>query len=587
MRKNVLTKALAFALCAAAAVPTVACGGGAKGEAIDPNKTQIRVYHVTAGYGDKWVNELKENFQDLVKEVSFEEGKTGVQILISGDQTTTRNADRWRNEPVDVIFTENPEEFYAMMSTGVLDPIDDIMEAPKADDDTLLEQLTELYAMDNSQTVASKMTAQQIDAYTYEGHYYGIPHYAGHYGMIYNIDLFEEKGLYLAAEPDEETGDILISDTNPVKGLGPDGRTGVIDGVDYSADDGLPRTYDEFFDLMFEINQKSIDPICWSGHWKNTYTTMPVEALVANHMGAEQMNLNYTFDSSKTASGMAEELVVFDAQGNIVWEDEAAGIPMTESVVITEDNGYELSRQVGKYYAFKFYEKLFSTADHFNEADGFGGTSHTEMEQKFLENGKRGIRQNAILLDGVWWQMEADPVFESMTKDDEKWSKENRRFGWMPMPHATEEQAEKFANGEQNTVFLDFLNAVACLKAGLPEGTKNAAKALLRYAYTDKALTDFTYTTGTTIGVDYLDAVDYSKLTHYETTLLNYIKKSDYVCEVSSARVYNSNMKTLHGGSAWYGSANYFYEAFYSGDDTAEDYFKAHQVTYKGIAWVN
>ena len=576
MRKNILTRALAISLCAFAAVPAVACGGGSQGEAIDHTRTQIRMYHYNAGYGDKWPYELKENFEALMADVSFEEGKKGVQVLISGDMVE-RTADRWRAEPYDVLFLENPYEFYGMMKTGVVEPLDEIMETPSATDANLQNVLMSIHTSDGNQKIAEKMTQQQRDAYTYDGHYYAIPHYAGHYGIIYNIDLFDQYGLYLAAEPDEDTGDILISTTNPTKSVGPDGKTGVIDGVDYSADDGLPRTYDEFFDLCFEIDQKGIDPVCWPGYYANHHLTEFLENLMANHEGAEQMNLNFTFD------GTASNLIKFDNSGNIMYNDD--GTPMVESLEITEDKGYELARQEGKYYAMKFIERLLTNKDYYNEADGLGGTSHVEMQQKFLENGKLGIRQNAMLVDGVWWQMEADAVFERMTREDEKWAKENRRFGWMPLPQATEEEAEAIANGTKNTVYMDYLNAVACVKSGLTEPARNASMAFLKYAYSDEALANFTYTTGTTIGVEYLDVIDYDKLTHYEQTLMNYIKKSDFVSRFSDSEKLASNMKNFAGLTMYASTEPQIFIAMTQNSMSAENYFKGHQNAYKGLAW--
>ena len=577
MRKNALTKALALALCAVSAVPAVACGGSS-GEAIDHTKTQVRVYHYNAGYGDKWPQELKTNFEALMADVSFEEGKMGVQVLISGDMVG-RTADRWRAEPYDVMFLEGPEEFYGMMKTGVLESLDPIMTTPNATDANLQSVLTDLHNSDNGQNIADKMTQQQRDAYTYEGNYYGIPHYAGHYGLIYNIDLFDQYGLYLAAEEDEETGDILISATNPTKSVGPDGKTGVIDGIDYSADDGLPRTYEEFFDLCFEINQKSIDPICWTGYYSHQHLHLFLDNLIANHEGADQMNLNYTYN------GTAEDLIVLDGNGDIVYEDDGV-TPKVESLDINSQNAYELARQEGRYYGMSFIAEILENTDYYNEADGEGGTSHVEMQQKFLENGKLGLRQNAMLVDGCWWQMEADAVFERMAREDEKWAKENRKFGWMPLPQATEEDAEAIANGTKKSVYMDYLRAVACVHSGLSDPVKAASLAFLKYAYTDEALANFTYTTGTTIGVDYLDVLDYDKLNHYETTLIDYIKKSDFVCQVSGNEYYASNIKMLVPSNAWCSDTQTdMLIAVKQNGMSAKDYFKGHQTGYKGLAW--
>ena len=206
-------------------------------------------------------------------------------------------------------------------------------------------------------------------------------------------------------------------------------------------------------------------------------------------------------------------------------------------------------------------------------------------QQFFLENGSLGARESAMLADGTWWQMEADAVFEDMERNDVKYSKENRKFGWLPLPQATEAEAAKIVSGEKNLTFSDYLHAVSCVKAGLPEGTKKAALAFLQYAYTDKALTDFTYTTGTTIGVDYLDQIDRSKLNYYTASLINYLDKADIIHQVSATSRFQRNQSSFIPTKI-YGSASYvdILTGTWEGKLSTLTYFKGHISSYKGIA---
>ncbi|MBQ9713958.1 MAG: hypothetical protein IJV83_01400 [Clostridia bacterium] len=571
MRKN-LTKALALALCALTAAPAVACGGGGGGGVeVDESKTQLYVYHYDAGYGNKWINELARNFE--TKMAGYVNGeKTGVQVIISGDMTT-RTADGWRAETYDVMFLEGPGEFYQMMRDGVVENLDSIMKVPNAED--------------NNQKIEDKMTQQQKDAYTFtkgeETHYYGIPHYAGHYGIIYNKEIFDENGFYYDAD-----GNLIleeITDANrDLLSYGPDGRTGVENGIDYSLDDGLPTTYDEFFDLCIEIDANGIDPVCTPGMYYEQHIMHCLDNLVAAHEGAAQMNLNFTFN------GTANDLVVIE-DGEIVYEDDGV-TPKTESLDINDDNAYNLSRQSGKFYAMQFMERLLGENDHYNEEDSLNkAVTHLEMQQKFLENGTRGVKENAMLIDGVWWQMEADATFDRMARNlGEEYSKYGRDFAWMPLPQPTAEDAAKVASGEKNSVYLDYLRAVACVKANLSDVSKELALGFLQYAYTDQSLANFTYTTGTTIGVDYLDAVDRSRLTPYEKSLINYIQKSDFVTEISgnvkyltSFQSYGSIVNKYTAGTL----AKNIVDAITDVETTAEAYFLANQTEYKNSLWSN
>ena len=566
MKKNVLKKALAMALCAFTVAPMFACGGGGGnkgvgGEEVDESKTQISVFHYFAGFGDEWLIELGDNFEEAVKDVEFEPGKKGVQVQHRGEMRDFTAA-QIKSSLYDVLFLESPKDFMNIMADSAVEPLDSIMEVANPDD--------------NNQSIASKMTQQQKDFYYYNGHYYGIPHYAGHYGLIYNRELFDSKGFYIAETPDPDDGNILI-DENRGKHAGPDGIKG-------NDDDGLPRTYDEFFALCEEMNARGVDPVCFPGQYTQQHLMLLLDNLVANHEGAAQMNLNYTFE------GTATDLVVFNEDGSVKFN--ADGTPVTESLEIKSDNAYELARQEGKYYAFEFMRRLLSNTDYYNDEDGENKSiSHTVNQQNFIENESLGKRSSAMLADGTWWQIESDDVFSYMAENDSKYAKENRKFGWFPLPQATEEEAAKVASGEKKSVYMDYLNAVACVKSGLSDGVKAAALAFLKYAYTDEALANFTYTTGTTIGVEYLDAVDRSRLNYYETSIVNYIEKSDKVYQVSGNTFYSSKRSGLTPAQI-YGALidgqnyNSFETAIWDNRElTAAEYFKGHQAFYKGIAW--
>ncbi len=556
MRKNIFAKAVAFMLCAFTLAPMAACGGGG-GEERDDTKTQLNVFFYKAGFGEAWFTELKENFEESVKDISFEDGKMGVQIHEVGEATDWSAASVKRSNEYDVFFMENPSDFLNIMADGAVEPLDSIMTVENA--------------ADGGQTIESKMTQQQKDFYNYDGHYYGIPWYSGCYGIVYNKDLFDEYGFYIAAEEDTETGDILISATNPQKSVGPDGQPN-------TEDDGLPRTYDEFFALCGRINDKGVDPVTFPGRFVQQHISSQIAGLVANHEGAAQTNLNMTFN------GTAENLVVIEG-GKVKLEN---GVPVTESLAITESNGYELARQEGKYYAFQFIERLLSNTDYWNEDDGKGQTVTQLMcQQNYLEKSTSYAsgRPSAMLLDGNWWQMEANDVFSYMSATNSDWSKDNRRFGWMPLPQATEEEAAKVAAGTKNSVYSSYMNCVTCVKAGLSEGVKNAAFALLQYAYTDKAMADFTYTTGTTIGMDYLDVVDTTKLNYYEKSLIDYIKKSDLVYHVSGSDLYARNAADFAPLYVYGGTEKVIYNAIVDSKKTGEQFFIGHQSYYKGLGW--
>ena len=60
-----------------------ACGGGTVG---DPTKTQLWVFNYDGGWGRSWLDSIKTDFEEKYADVSFEEGKTGVQVQVFADK---------------------------------------------------------------------------------------------------------------------------------------------------------------------------------------------------------------------------------------------------------------------------------------------------------------------------------------------------------------------------------------------------------------------------------------------------------------------------------------------------------------------
>lgn len=562
MRKNALAKVLALVVCAVTVAPMAACGNGGGGEEIDETKTQLHVSYHFSGFGEEWMKELKKNFEAKYANVSFEEGKMGVQLANPKGDTTSTSLTAAQIGQYDVYFMEQPYNIYNIMAEGALEPLDELY--------------TKKNDKDGGKTIDEKVSKAQKDAYTYGGHVYAIPHYEGNYGLIYNAELFESRGYYFAAEPDKDTGIEFVTEENPTKSMGPDGKTGVQNGIDYSLDDGLPTTYDEFFKLCQWIRLDGYHPVCFPGAFATMHLTMLMDNLMTVAAGPEQMRLNYTY------SGTANNLIMFDKDNNIIFENDGV-TPKTESLLINDNNAYNLSRQANRYYGMEFMDRFLSDTDNFNKADAINKTLlHTDNQENFIKN------ESAMLADGGWWQAEAIGVFQNMEKDDAKYSQDARKFGWLPLPQPTKAEAAKIANGTKKSAYSDYLCAVACVSAGLPTGVKDAAFALLQYMYSDEGLANFTYTTGTTIGVDYLDTLDENKLNYYEKTLINYIKKSETVHEYSSNDLYRVNFAKLVPPKA-YGNGKYdsVWTGIYQSEVSAVDYFKGHQNLYKGIAWGN
>ena len=56
------------------------CGGGSSGGS--SKKTELKIGVFNGGLGYAWADQLAEKFEEKYKDVSFETGKTGVDVII-------------------------------------------------------------------------------------------------------------------------------------------------------------------------------------------------------------------------------------------------------------------------------------------------------------------------------------------------------------------------------------------------------------------------------------------------------------------------------------------------------------------------
>ena len=527
MKKNKLfASVLAMGIALTSAISFVGCGkpssgsDGGSDKPLDESKTQIYVWTYNAGFKDEWLYQLEADFEEANKDTVYEEGKKGVQVRHEGAMKQW-SSDDIKNSNFDVFFMEGGD-YYAWRQSGALEDLTGIVTGTSKYD---------------NQTIRSKMNDKQISYFggvTSEGvqeKYYALPHYKGAMGLIYNVEIFDEYGFYIS---DSETTS-LISKTNPNKSKGPDGKTGTENGIDYSMDDGLPATYDEFFYLCGQMLKRGVTPFMLPGTYSDYYINILYNALVAEYEGLDQMELNMSF------KGNATDLIKLNSDGTAVVK--ANGEPVIESATIDYTNGYDVFRQAGKYYALDFVKRMVSKEAYYNE-DGFNTAfTQTDAQEMFLKSGTDmsvSDEKYAMYVDGSWWEAEANVVFNNMAKKDQKYSKQNRKFGWMSLPKAN---TAKLAEG--NNVFLDYLEASVCVKANL--GTKKqAALDFVQYACSNEALDKFTDVTHALKDFDYeVSPETYNKANYFTKTLINYNKKAETFSYYSNAPFYLKNRSDL------------------------------------------
>lgn len=522
-------------------------------EEIDTTKTQIYIDHYNGGVGDSWFKPLKERFEAAYADYKIGD-KVGVQLILSNHKNFgTELIDSVTSSNMDIFLSER---FYYLegIAKGDFLDITDVVTSMNSDGKTIL----------------SKLNQEQQDYYNYNGKYYALPHYAYYGGIVYNVDVFEDNLLYFSNNSSVNGG--FITSLSATRSLGPDGKTGVIDGVDYSADDGLPATYEEFFKLCDRMIDCDVIPLTWSGEYGKAYFNYLLEHLFMTYEGKEQTMLNLTYN------GTATHLVKSISQnGEVVFE---------EPTLITSENGYKIYTTAGRYYALKFAEQLFSKRDYYDYTNtSSGADSHTDAQTRYiLSNYDSKQKPIAMLVEGTYWENEANGVGAFNTlKNLYKKDRSETRYAFMPMPKVDAShvgEKDVFTDGSYTLAFINSNVQTRC-----PEKIE-LLKEFLKFAYTDESLREYIAYTGSLKGVKYdLTDEDLSKVSYFTKTMIELTKKSEVVYPLFTNAKFSDNQSKLKIGATF--SVNNYQFAMNAIKEgvTAKDYFEQITSYYDESFW--
>ena len=477
-----MKKIAVVGLAALLACSSVACGDKEK---VDKHKTQLYVTTFEGGYGVGWLEALEERFESAYAETSFEPGKKGVQVWIKEDRNLTHDllVQNLEGSEQEIFFTE-AVNYLDLQERGLLYDISDAVTTTIEGETSSIEG-----KMRDTHKNYFKITEKNAETGKDDEKYYGIPFYEANYGIIYDVDLFEEKLLYFA-EPGKGDKNGFIRKATDKRSAGPDGKTG-------TADDGLPATYDDFFKLCDNMLTKNITPITWNGT-NPQYVQAVMEGLQADYEGEESMSINYT------NSGTAKLVESVNDDGTLnLYEEE-----------ITPENGYlTWTRQAGKYYALKFVEGITSNTKYYvKKSVTSSNYEHLDAQNGFI-TGKfiAGNPTFGMLIDGSWWHNEAAKTFKAAAKKfgEKVASAMARRFSFMPLPKATPDKV-----GEDFTV-LEVNRSICFVNGNLDAKKEKVVNTFLQFCHTNKSLAEFTSLTYTCKPYEYtmtqseLDAIPY------------------------------------------------------------------------------
>lgn len=520
------------------------CGNGKN--AVDSTKTHLSVLCYDGGIGSEWMKNAAKRFEAKYANVSFEEGKMGVVIDITNDKLDGKNG--VTTTPYAIWFTESVN-FNELIATEQIVDISDIVTG----------SLSEISDGVETGSIEDKLAPEYKEALTaVDGKYYCVPHYEVYTGLVYDVDLFDEYGYYFSTKGG-------FTNVAEDKTVGPDGVKG-------SKDDGLPSSYEELYTLMDQMVADGVIPFTWVGSSENYVNDMFAGLQVA-YAGKDEFMLNVTFDSSRSNT---QATIIDSFNGNT---------PVEKKVTITSENGYLMSRQAGKYYAFELMEKIMSNDSYHTKLDK--STSHLDTQEKYiLSNLRAGEKPIAMMIEGSYWYNEATEALKRSV-NTYKDQAEGRRFGWMPLPVQYKGSVTE-GNGRKNTV-LETLNSVAFINAKYKNDPviSDLAKKFLQFCYTDESLVEFSVTTGLPKCVNYTIPEDKLALidNYFQKDILDTKMNSDVVYPYSDNPIFVNDQNAFmfnQGSPVWAGSydgrtSTNYYTALKTGV-TAQDYFFASAI---------
>lgn len=548
---KITKKLIALTICLLMTVSTVGLlSGCGQRQSYDSTKTQLFVATYDGGYKSEWIDKVAERFEAAYADYQIG-NRTGVEIIV--ERTTDFGNSlfqNWGAASSEIYFTESVN-YYDFVNAGrFLDLTDIITEDIPGE----------------GRSIYSKFNDQQKEYYAAEGtdgedHFYGIPFASGFAGLVYDIDLFYTKGLYLVRESDTDSSlsgadkyirntqkdangnyytEVQESDITYRRTTAGDYLSKGPDGVYGTYDDGLPSTYSDFFELCEYMSiEKNVTPFAWSGKAQSGYFTWLLAELAADYEGAEQMK-NY-FDFSGTATNLIEVL----PDGTVT--------PLEDANL--DESPLEIYKSAGRYYAYDFVNRMFAGDSQFIDRDSTGSTVDQYGAQRYyLEANSQGSskRNIAFLLDGIWWQNEASDAFARLGSLNAEDSKENRQFGFLPLP----KQDDAELGG---ATLLDTHNTLGFVRSDIQAHKIDLAKAFMQFCFTDVSNKEFTLTTGVQRPLDYnLTETEMSQLSPFERNVWEMFHNADnsVVYPYSKSEFYLNNAPNVMVNNIFYTRIN-------------------------------
>ena len=562
MKSKFLKKAMCGAMALCMSFGLAACGGGGSGtsggtsgggDTSASTSINVLVFTGTATRNGaiKWIQDAAERFTELKKNEVYESGKKGVNISISDNKLIPY--ENLSTDGNDIYLDEARADMYTYSASNELMQLDEIVKYIEDEQGLTID-------------ADAKKRMLGYESTDGQRHYYGLPQYEWSNSLTYDVNYFEDSGLYFA-KPDAtksvtyegKYGTVKFVDPMDMqKSCGPDGAYG-------TTDDGLPSSLEELAQLCDYIKSKSGSPfIMPGGAAGSVYSFHMVQAIWAALEGAETMK-------SVTAefSDKAVEVVTGFKSNEFFFGDKNIPMPITEKVVLNDENGYKMYDMASRYYALAFMQ-LANDNDWFH-SETKSDTSADKVQTTFIATNAN--ERAAMYIDGTYWYHEAKLYNKGSAFT--QWRRTSggkaRKLSYMSLPTTLNGSVAE-GEGKKNTM-LNVGSSFMFANNRVSEnaGKKKAVVDFLKFLYSKEELAAFTEFLGMNIPINY--DYDEQKLGDYYYTSFKQIKKeAEVVTTASSNPIHYKNLSNFLLG---FGGVLNYYD--YNGVVKMDGYLQAYR----------
>lgn len=354
---------------------------------IDENKQQIYYYYYAGGLDNTWRinaakawNETNDDFQivpwpTLSEDLEQEMAANGGQVSIT--DLNSQNVERYVNAE-------------------------------------LLADLTDIYKKDvdgNGVQLKDKMNdysqwQKLASTNRYPDGFYAVPGTVAPFHLIYDHDLFLEKGWLIYQK--DSNGYIRDENGNLVLTVGQDGKAGTYD-------DGQPVNLAEWEEMLGKIKIANNTKAFIFSTKYNFYLEPLVESLIAQYGGYEgYLSLKQGYGSYYDATGAKVE--------------------------VPAERGYDLYDSPAFLKAMEFMDRYFTTSEWVHEKSvDSTGFAHKETVNTYITGFNDNVQQAAFMVEGSYFEHENKYYFDLLKQNRyEGRGYGEREYRFMLLPRLSE-----------------------------------------------------------------------------------------------------------------------------------------------------